>query len=146
VLETPVTDRPASILPSAELLDQLDAMHLLGSRTEFTFVGYGFSGASIPIQGDQTLSLNDQRMSGVEDFNSLQKAFIHAHVNQNQDTNAACPGDSGGPHYLTVGGQEIEVAITDLLGSNCRNGGDIYNYRLDIPDARAFLGQFVTLP
>ena len=145
VLQTPVTDRPVSRLPSAGLLDQLDAMHMLGTGTVFTVVGYGLSGPTIPIHGDQSVFLTDQRMSGRQDFLSLQKAYVHAKANQNQDFDASCNGDSGGPEYLEIGGQEIEVSITDL-GGTCKNGGDIYNYRLDIPGARSFLEQFVTLP
>lgn len=146
VLQTPVTDRPLSRLPSAGLLDQLRAMHLLESHSVFTVVGYGWSGATIPIRGNQDLYLRDQRLNGTEDFLSLQDVWVHAHSNQNQGFDSPCFGDSGGPDYLEVGGQEIQVSTTTIIGSDCRNGGEIYNYRLDTPGARSFLGQFVTLP
>jgi hypothetical protein len=53
-----------------------------------------------------------------------------------------CFGDSGGPHFL--GDSNLVVATTSGGDAVCR--AENHNYRLDTPQARAFLGQFVALP
>ena len=53
-----------------------------------------------------------------------------------------CFGDSGGPQFL--GSSNLQVSITISGDSVCRSTN--LDYRLDTPQARAFLGQFVSLP
>ena len=49
------------------------------------------------------------------------------------------------PVFLTTGGRDVLVAVVSLKADQaCVANG--FNYRLDTPSARAFLGQFVTLP
>jgi hypothetical protein len=57
-----------------------------------------------------------------------------------------CYGDSGGPNFLGAGSSETNiVAATTITGDfMCRATNVVY--RMDTPSARAFLGQFVTLP
>jgi hypothetical protein len=56
-----------------------------------------------------------------------------------------CAYDSGSPHFLNTGSGDVLVAVTSEQGDRvCAANG--FNYRLDTPSARAFLGQFVTLP
>jgi hypothetical protein len=61
------------------------------------------------------------------------------------DEGGTCTGDSGSARYLNVGGIDVAVA-TVSLGSSQRCEANNSNYRLDTASARAFLGQFVTLP
>ena len=146
VLNTPVTDRPVSILPTEDLLDRLDAVHLMTSDTEFVVVGYGWSGPDVQAnQGDHSKYLTNQRNLGEERFLSLKTLLIHAKANENQGYESICVGDSGGPYYLAVGGQEIIVGVSSLVNSDCTNGG-AYAYRLDTVEARSFLSGFVSLP
>jgi hypothetical protein len=56
-----------------------------------------------------------------------------------------CVGDSGSASYLNVDGADVAVAIVILGGDQVCVSNDP-EYRLDPPSARAFLGQFVTLP
>ena len=56
-----------------------------------------------------------------------------------------CVGDSGSASYLNVRGTDVAVAIVSLGGGGVCVANDA-KYRLDTPSARAFLGQFVTLP
>jgi hypothetical protein len=53
-----------------------------------------------------------------------------------------CFGDSGGPHLL--GDTNLVVSITVTGDAVCRATDK--TYRTDTASARAFLGQFVTLP
>jgi hypothetical protein len=55
-------------------------------------------------------------------------------------------GDSGGPHFLCAGAAETDVVVALTVTGDrwCRSTDK--TYRLDTASARAFLGQFVTLP
>jgi hypothetical protein len=66
---------------------------------------------------------------------------------QRQNTNAMglgglCFGDSGSPQFVL--GTKIIVSTTTGGNGNCN--ANSYNYRLDTPGAREFLGQFLELP
>ena len=51
-----------------------------------------------------------------------------------------CSWDSGSPHFLG----EVAVAVTSGTDGDCRARN--FNWRLEAPAARKFLGQCVTLP
>jgi hypothetical protein len=54
-----------------------------------------------------------------------------------------CYGDSGGPKFIK-GDNSTIYAIVITGDVYCR--ATTWDYRVDTPNARAFLGQFVTLP
>ena len=54
-----------------------------------------------------------------------------------------CLGDSGGPKFLD-GNPTMVVAVTTWVDNMCRASN--FNQRVDTQAARAFLGQFVSLP
>jgi hypothetical protein len=61
-------------------------------------------------------------------------------------TGGACVGDSGGPAFMSVSGQDVAVAVSSLPATDpgCRAISDYY--RLDTEQARAFLDDFVAVP
>jgi hypothetical protein len=65
-------------------------------------------------------------------------------LSQNPSTGdgGTCYGDSGGPNFL--GDSQVIASITITGDIPCRSRN--VTYRLDTLSARAFLGQFVTLP
>ena len=63
-------------------------------------------------------------------------------MNPAKDDGGTCYGDSGGPNFL--GDTNIIAAITITGDAVCRSTNVVY--RLDTESARAFLGQYVTLP
>jgi hypothetical protein len=138
--------QPAS-LPSAGLLDQMaNDGELKGQR--FTVVGYGVTelthepGSGAPVFGE-----TETRMYSVSSFSALAPGFLRLSINPSTGDSGACFGDSGGPNFLGAGPSEtnIIVSIGGLRGDfRCRAMNA--TYRLDTPSARAFLGQFVTLP
>jgi hypothetical protein len=57
-----------------------------------------------------------------------------------------CYGDSGGPNFLGSGTGETDiVASTTITGDTMCRATNV-DYRMDTASARAFLGQYVTLP
>jgi hypothetical protein len=138
--------QPAS-LPRAGLLDQMAKDGDLKDQ-RFTVVGYGFTefthepGSGAPVLGE-----GGMRMYAVSSFSALSQDFLRLSINPSTGDSGACYGDSGGPNFLGAGPTEtdVTVAIGGLKGDiRCRAMND--TYRLDTPSARAFLGQYVTLP
>lgn len=75
-------------------------------------------------------------------LNSTNKAWLRISGNPSTGDRGTCYGDSGGPNFL---GTTNIVAATTITGDAvCRSTN--VTYRLETASARAFLGQFVTLP
>ena len=138
--------QPAS-LPSAGLLDQMAKDGDLKDQ-RFTVVGYGITelthepGSGAPVFGE-----GGTRMYSVSSFSALSPGFLRLSINPSTGDSGACYGDSGGPHFLGAGAKETKIvaSISGLKGDiRCRAMNQ--TYRLDTPSARAFLGQYVTLP
>jgi hypothetical protein len=138
--------QPAS-LPSAGLLDQLANDGSLKDQ-RFTVVGYGLTelthepGSGAPVYGE-----GDRRRYAVSSFMALNKTVLRLAQNPATGDGGTCYGDSGGPHFLGAGAQETNITVS--IGApkgdlRCRAMNQ--TYRLDTPSARAFLGQYVTLP
>jgi secreted trypsin-like serine protease len=72
--------------------------------------------------------------------------WLKLSMNPSTGSGGTCYGDSGGPHFLGAGAGEtnIVVSLTVTGDTPCR-ATDV-TYRTDTASARAFLGQFVTLP
>ncbi len=134
---------PAS-LPTAGLLDQLKASHIL-KNTRFTAVGYGTIREQ-KTKGPQAILDNMERRHADQSFLSLTNAWITLSGNLSTGSGGTCYGDSGGPHFIHLNGQEtdIVVAVTVTGDANCLATDK--DYRADTPQAREFLSQFVALP
>jgi secreted trypsin-like serine protease len=142
VLDEEVTGIRPALLPRAGLLDRLaNDGGLKGQR--FTAVGYGATerthepGSGAPVFGE-----GGTRMYSVSTFAALNKTFLRLSQNPSTGDAGACYGDSGGPNFL--GNSRVIASITITGDIPCRATN--VTYRLDTPSARAFLGQFVTLP
>lgn len=133
-ITTPVT------LPPAGIFDRMAAAHTLAGQT-FTNVGYG----SLPFVrggGPRVLSGIGTRRVSVSSFMALTPAWLCLSQNPTLGWGGGGPGDSGGPIFL---GTSTMLASIDVKGDGALRSTNI-SYRLDTPAARAFLGQFVTLP
>ena len=136
ILEQNVAVAPAT-LPSCGLLDQLAAQNGLKSAV-FTAAGYGVQnrvvGGGVPFFQD----LNPiPRMFSFSSFNSLNRGYLRLSQNPSTGNGGTCFGDSGGPNFLTVNGQQILAAITITGDLVCRSTN--VGYRLDTASAQAFL-------
>ncbi len=122
-------------LPTANSLSRLP------STQRFTSVGYGAYEVTNEPGGHDYL-YNDVRMVATGSLNATNKAWLRISQNRSTGNGGTCYGDSGGPNFL--GTTNIIAAITITGDAVCRATN--VTYRLDTRSARAFLGQFVTLP
>lgn len=117
----------------------------LAGDQRFTSVGYG---AQLVTSGPggKIFHYADIRYVAVGTLNSITPAWLRISQNASTGNGGTCYGDSGGPNFLGAGASETNIiAATTITGDTpCRSTN--VDYRLDTPAARAFLGQFVTLP
>jgi hypothetical protein len=131
-------------LPTAGLLDQLKASHIL-KNTRFTAVGYG----AIRITnttGFQGILDNVDRNRVEQGFNSMTKTWLNLPMTMSTGNGGTCYGDSGGPHFIHLNGVETNIVASITITGDAPCVALDKTYRTDTPAARAFLADFVTLP
>lgn len=137
VLESDVVGVTPATLPTCGLLDQLRAHNGLKDAV-FTPVGYGVQnrvvGGGVPFFQDVNPI---PRMYAFSSFNSLNPGYIRLSQNPSTGNGGTCFGDSGGPNFLSVNGQQILAAVTITGDSVCRSTN--VDYRLDTTSAQEFL-------
>ncbi|MEU8381565.1 trypsin-like serine protease [Streptosporangium sp. NPDC048865] len=153
VFDTAVPDIKPARLPAEGLLDRLDAANAL-KITRFTPVGYGaVASAKVPAKGKHAsakgkhgvrLTYNDTRHQATISFKDLTRRWLKLSLTSKGD-GSTCFGDSGGPNFLGGPTSDLLVATT-ISGDDDACKLTNYDYRLDTPQARAFLKKFVTLP
>ena len=127
-------------LPTAGELDRLAAQGAL-SKTLFVNVGYGNSANR---RGQPSFGWDGKRNMSKSEFMALQPTWLGLLMNTSATGEGGdCYGDSGGPKFLDGNPNRIYATVTtgDFW---CR--ATTWDWRLDTPEARAFLGQFVALP
>ena len=137
ILDRDVRGVTPATLPACGLLDQLVAQNGMKGAV-FTNAGYGVQnrvvGGGVPFFQD----LNPvPRMFSFSSFNSLNGGYLRLSQNASTGNGGTCFGDSGGPNFLTVNGQQLIVAITITGDSVCRSTN--VDYRLDTVSAQGFL-------
>lgn len=145
VLDSPVAGITPAALPPSGLLDLMSANGSLRNSL-FTIVGYGATdtlfggGAPDASEGEGT------RRFATEGFLALNPDLIKMNQNTVFGYGGSSHGDSGSPNFLNSGngGPSLLVAIT--IGGDPWGIEQNVAYRLDTPEARAFLGHFVGLP
>ncbi len=136
ILDSNVLGLTPATLPACGLLDQLRAQNGLKTAV-FTPVAYGVQnrvvGGGVPFFQD----LNPvPRMFAFSSFNSLNPGYLRLSQNPSTENGGTCFGDSGGPNFFTVNGQQVIAAITITGDSVCRSTN--VDYRLDTESAQAF--------
>lgn len=127
-------------LPKAGILDAMAAKGEL-SKTMFVNVGYG-TGAT--DQGPPSFPWDGRRYSSLSEFMGLQPTWLGLLMNTAATGEGGdCYGDSGGPKFIQ--GDNTTIYATVTTGDYpCR--ATTWDWRLDTPEARKFLGKYVTLP
>jgi secreted trypsin-like serine protease len=143
-LDTPVTGVTLAQLPPAGLLDTMKANGTL-NRTRFTSVGYGTQEPQTG-PGGITNPFPMERWYASGEFNALTPAWLRISQNQATGDGGTCSGDSGGPQFLGAGPTETNTQASITITGDVFCFATNVDYRLDTPQARAFLKQFVTLP
>jgi hypothetical protein len=134
---TPIT--PAE-LPTASLLDQLAAHGGLRDMS-FENVGYGYS--AFFKHGRPGAEIDGYRRFSTSPFMALTQAYLQQLMNSDATgEGGSCYIDSGSPKFIPD--TDMIVAVQSQGDPHCRALS--IAYRLDTPQARAFLGQFVELP
>jgi hypothetical protein len=136
ILSSRVRGITPATLPECGLLDRLVAQNGL-KEAVFTNVGYGLQnrvvGGGVPFFQD----LNPiPRMFSFSSFNSLNGGYLRLSQNPSTGNGGTCFGDSGGPNFFTLNGQQILAAITITGDSVCRSTN--VDYRLDTSSAQGF--------
>jgi Trypsin len=127
-------------LPAAGILDQLSAKGKL-SKTMFVNVGYGVSANRT---GVPTFPFDGVRKSSLSEFRGLTQTWLGLLMNTSATGEGGdCFGDSGGPKFIQGDATTIYATVT-TGDANCR--ATSWDWRLDSPEARGFLGQYLTLP
>jgi hypothetical protein len=127
-------------LPPAGYLDQLSAQGAL-SKALFVNVGYGTSST---LTGPPGFPYDGLRKSSKSEFMGLQPTWLGLLMNQNSTGEGGdCYGDSGGPKFLD-GNPNMVLATVTTGDYPCR--ATTWDWRLDTPEARGFLGKYVPLP
>jgi len=136
ILQNSVGGVTPATLPSCNLLDQLAAQNGLKNAI-FTSVGYGVQnrvvGGGVPFFQDVNPI---PRMFAFSSFNALNPGYIRLSQNPSKGDGGTCFGDSGGPNFLNVNGEQILAAITITGDSVCRATN--VDYRTDTSSAQAF--------
>jgi trypsin len=140
VLDEPVSMSEYGQLPTLNLLDHVDKQ-----TARFTAVGYG-AVRDDKTKGPASLRGESRRKLSTQELLSLHTAWALFSMNPSTGNGGTCFGDSGGPHFLGAGSSEtrIIVALTVTGDRFCRATDQ--DYRIDTPQARAFLDDFLTLP
>jgi hypothetical protein len=137
ILQKRVNGVTPAVLPTCGLLDQLAAQNGLKDSV-FTPVGYGLQnrvvGGGVPFFQDVNPI---PRMFAFSSFNALNGGYIRLSQNPATGNGGTCFGDSGGPNFLTVNGQQILAAITITGDAVCQSTN--VDYRTDTVSAQGFL-------
>ncbi|GAA4228508.1 hypothetical protein GCM10023075_33950 [Streptosporangium album] len=143
VFSTAVPNIKPATLPREGMLDELEADNSL-QTTQFTPVGYG---SLNPVKGarKKQYRYTDTRNQTSISFENLSPRWLDLSLNSAKGDGSTCFGDSGGPNFL--GGRDSHLLVaTTVSGDDNACKSTNFDYRLDTPSARRFLGKFVTLP
>jgi secreted trypsin-like serine protease len=131
-------------LPTAGLLDELKAGHVL-KDTLFTVVGYG-TVRETNRTGFQGILDNLERRRADQEFLSLTNAWLTLSMNLATSNGGACYGDSGGPHFIHLDGEETSIIASITVTGDAVCKATDTTYRMDTESARSFLANYVALP
>jgi len=129
-------------LPTEDYMNDLKRAKELKRRTA-DIVGYGVTPVWGP-GGPTTFDFDGVRRSGTSVINGLTKSKVLYNQNPNGIGTGAglCFGDSGSPQ-LDEGTLNV-LSVTSGGNGQCNSVNN--NYRVDTPQAREFLGEFLNLP
>ena len=132
------------VLPDVGLLDDMRATGELKSAL-FTNVGYGTE-EPVPGPGGVSNAFHQERRYSVSSFWAMTSTWLLLNQNKAAGSAGTCSGDSGGPQFLGAGANETNTQVSITIKGDAFCFATNWVYRLDTPQAREFLDDFVTLP
>lgn len=145
VLDAPVAGISPAALPSLGLLDRMFADGKL-ANTLFTIVGYGATNTVFGGGQPDASQGRGTRRYATEGFTALNPDLLRLNQNAVFGYGGSSHGDSGGPNFLGAGNNETSIVAAITISGDTWGIEQNVAYRLDTPEARAFLAQFVILP
>jgi Trypsin len=145
VLDAPMVGITPAALPSLGLLDRMFADGSL-KKTLFTIVGYGATDTVFGGGPPDATQGKGTRRYATEGFTALNPDLLRLNMNTVFGYGGSNTGDSGGPIFLGAGSSETSIETAIVFSGDRWGIEQDVPYRLDTPEARAFLGQFVILP
>ncbi len=145
VLNAPVPGISPAALPSLGLLDRMQAEGGLQDAL-FTIVGYGATDTVLGGGPPDARQGKGTRRYATEGFIALNPYLLKLNQNEVFGFGGSNTGDSGGPNFLGAGDNETSIVVGITFSGDRWGIEQNVAYRLDTPEARAFLGQFVILP
>lgn len=145
VLDDAVVGITPATLPSPGLLDRMSADHSL-KNTLFTIVGYGATDTVFGGGPPDATQGRGIRRYATEGFTSLRPDTLDLNMNTVFGYGGSNTGDSGCPYFLGAGNSETSIVVAAAFSGDRWGIDQDLPYRLDTPEARAFLGQYVILP
>jgi secreted trypsin-like serine protease len=143
-LDRPVSGIAPVALPRQGLLDRMKAAGTLNG-TRFTSVGYGVQQPNNG-PGGVTHDFPMERWYSAGEFDALNPTWLRIAQTQATGDGGTCNGDSGGPQFLGAGANETPIQVSITITGDLQCYATNVDYRIDTPQARAFLAQFVSLP
>ena len=97
-------------------------------------------------KGGKTFHYADVRFAAVGTLNATNPSWLRISQNPSTGNGGTCYGTRAGPNFLGAGTSETNIVagVTITGDTPCRSTN--VDYRVDTASARAFLGQYVTLP
>ena len=122
---------------------ELDALSAKGALNDAIFINVGY-GTSATRTGVPGFGYDGKRNYSESEYMGLQQYWLGLLMNTSAPgLGGDCYGDSGGPKFLKTNPGVVYATVT-TGDYNCR--ATTWDYRTDTDAARAFLGQYVTLP
>jgi hypothetical protein len=131
-------------LPTSGLLDRMKAAGTLNG-TFFTSVGYGVQEPQTG-PGGITNAFPQERWAAAGEFDALNNVWLRISQNDATGDGGTCSGDSGGPQFLGAGTTETNTQVSITITGDVFCFATNVDYRLDTPQARGFLEQYVSVP
>ena len=145
VLDNPVVGITPASLPTLGLLDRMFKDGTLKDSL-FTIVGYGATDTVFGGGSPDATQGKGTRRYAIEGFSALNQNLMKLNMNTVFGFGGSNSGDSGGPDFLGAGNNETSIVVAIVYSGDRWGTAQDDPYRLDTPEARLFLGQYVILP
>lgn len=123
----------ADAAPAAPIVRNTTALSNGLAGQDVRVVGFGLS------VDDETSNEAGVKLTGLTTFDSIESDYMLATA---KDGQSGCYGDSGGPNFMMIGGQEVQAGITSFGTENSCLAG--YSGNTDVQKYNDWIDAFIT--